>query len=146
MQLYGEAHDEILTTDIVSREDAELDTLEDGFFRLVLSPVLDEPNVDAARLALTRTTPLQSGACDLSQADTYTLPKGIKLLGGTVNDKLSFDGVGSMQVSVKQSGTTLKVVRKLKLEKSLVPVEDYANYRKLIAAWQSHRTVMLRTK
>ena len=69
----------------------------------------------------------------------------MKLMGG-VNDKLSFDGVGSMQVSIKQSGNKLKVVRKLKLEKSLVPVSDYANYRKLIAAWQSHGSVMLRAK
>ena len=99
----------------------------------------------ARSLALTRTTPLQSGACDLSQTDTYILPKGMKLMG-SVNDKLSFDGVGSMQVTVKQSGNKLKVVRKLKLEKSLVPVSDYANYRKLIAAWQSHDSVMLRMK
>ena len=146
MQLYGEAHDEILTTDIVSREDAELDTLEDGFFRLVLSPVLDEPNVDAANLALTRTTPLLSSACDLRQTDTYTLPKNVKLMGGSINEKLSFNGIGSMQVSVKQSGKKLKVERKLKLEKSVVSVEDYENYRKLIAAWQSYGSVMLRTK
>ena len=146
IQIYGEAHDEILTTDIVNSEDAELDTLEDGFFRLVLSPVLDEPNVDAANLALTRTTPLLSSACDLRQTDTYTLPKNVKLMGGSINEKLSFNGIGSMQVSVKQSGKKLKVERKLKLEKSVVSVEDYENYRKLIAAWQSYGSVMLRTK
>jgi hypothetical protein len=95
---------------------------------------------------MTRTTPLQSSACDLSQTDTYILPKGVKLMGGSVNDKLSFDGLGSMQVSVKQSGNKLKVVRKLKLDKSLVPTSDYANYRKLIAAWQSHGSVTLRAK
>ena len=51
-----------------------------------------------------------------------------------------------MQVSVKQSGKTLKVERKLKLEKSVVPVEDYANYRKLLATWQSHTGATLRSK
>ncbi len=146
IQIYGEAHDEVATLSADNTIDAQLDSLQDGFFRLTLSPVHGAPAVNAAKLALTRTTPLQSSACDLSQTDTYILPKGVKLMGGSVNDKLSFDGLGSMQVSVKQSGNKLKVVRKLKLDKSLVPTSDYANYRKLIAAWQSHGSVTLRMK
>lgn len=146
IQIYGEAHDEVATHKATNTIDAQLDTLQDGFFRLALTPIPGAPAVNAANLALTRTTPLQGCACDLSQTDTYTLPKGVKLVGGSVNDKLSFDGIGSMQVSVKQSGKKLKVERKLKLEKSVVPVEDYATYRKLIAAWQSHASVMLRAK
>ena len=145
IQLYGEAHDEVATLKADNSPEADFDTLQDGFYSLSLAPLAGEPAVRARSLALTRTTPLQSSACDLSQTDTYILPKGMKLMGG-VNDKLSFDGVGSMQVTVKQSGNKLKVVRKLKLEKSLVPVSDYANYRKLIAAWQSHSSVMLRMK
>jgi len=146
IHIYGEAHDEVVTREAdITTTDTEFDTLQDGFFRLELSPIPGAPAVNASKLSLTRTTPLQSSACDLSQTDTYILPKGMKLMG-SVNDKLSFDGVGSMQVTVKQSGNKLKVVRKLKLEKSLVPVSDYANYRKLIAAWQSHDSVMLRMK
>lgn len=146
IQLYGEAHDEVAKHTADNTIDAQLDTLQDGFFRLSLHPIAGEPNVKATKLALTRTVPLQTNACDLSQTDTYTLPKGVKLIGGSVNDKLSFDGIGSMEVSVKQSGKNLKVVRKLKIDKSLIPVEDYSNYRKLIAAWQSHTSMMLRAK
>lgn len=146
IQLHGEAHDEVITTNATHSSAAQLDTLQDGFFSLALPHVVGEPNVKAANLTPTRTSPVQSSACDLSQTDTYTLPKGVKLMGGTVNDKLSFDGVGSMQVTMKQNGTKLTVTRKLKLEKSLVPVEDYANYRKLIVAWQSHDKLMLRMK
>ena len=146
MQLYGEAHDEVSTGNFTTEAAADLDTLEDGFFRLSFAGIPGEPTMSARRLALDRTTPLQSSACDLTSTETYTLPKGVKLLGGNVNEKLSFDGIGSMQVSVKQSGKTLKVERKLKLEKSTIAVEDYANYRKLLATWQSIGGAMLRAK
>lgn len=145
-QLYGEAHDEVSTGNFTTTADAELDTLADGFFRLSFAGIPGEPTMSARRLALDRTTPLQGSACDLTSTETYTLPKGVNLVGGSVSDKLSFDGIGSMQVSVKQSGKTLKVERKLKLEKSVVPVEDYANYRKLLATWQSHTGATLRSK
>ena len=146
MQLYGEAHDEVSTGNYTTKADAELDTLEDGFFRLTFAGIPGEPTMSARRLALNRTTPLQGSACDLTSTETYTLPKGVKLVGGNVSEKLSFDGIGAMQVSVKQSGKTLKVERKLKLEKSTVAVEDYANYRKLLATWQSIGGATLRTK
>ena len=54
--------------------------------------------------------------------------------------------VREQATALKQSGKTLKVERKLKIEKSLISVEDYANYRKLLAAWQSHTGALLRTK
>jgi hypothetical protein len=145
-QLYGEAHDEVSTGNFTTTADAELDTLADGFFRLSFAGISGEPTVSARSLALTRNTPLQGNACDLTSIETYTLPKGMNLVGGNVSDKLSFDGIGSMLVSVKQSGKTLKVERKLKIEKSIIPVEDYANYRKLLATWQSHNGAMLRIK
>ena len=145
-QLYGEAQDEVSTGNYTTKAAADLDTLEDGFFRLSFAGIPGEPTVSARNLALTRTTPLQSSACDLTSTETYTLPKGVKLLGGSVNEKLSYDGIGSLQISVKQSGKSLKVERKLKLEKSTIAIEDYANYRKLLATWQSIGGAMLRAK
>jgi len=145
-QLYGEAHDEVSTGNFTTTADAELDTLADGFFRISFAGIPGEPTVSARNLALNRTTPLLGNACDITSTETYTLPKGMKLVGGNISDKLSFDGIGSMQVSVKQSGKTLKVERKLKIDKSTIPVEDYANYRKLLATWQSHTGATLRIK
>ncbi len=146
LEINGKAHDEIEKVEFIGEVQGILDTLEDGFFRLTFAGIPGEPTMSARRLALTRTTPLQSSACDITSTETYTLPKGVKLVGGSVSDKLSFDGIGTMQVSVKQSGKTLKVERKLKLEKSVVPIEDYANYRKLLATWQSHTGATLRSK
>lgn len=147
LTLYGEAKDEVSTAKNDNQyTDLDLDTLEDGFFRLVLPAVSGSPNINVRNLALTRTTPLQGSACDLSQTDTYTLPKGLKMVGNTVSKKLDFDGIGSVEISIKQSGKKLKVSRNLKLDKSLVPTTDYANYRQLLVLWQQYDKVLLRAK
>ena len=70
----------------------------------------------------------------------------MKMVGDAVSRKLAFDGVGSVEISIKQSGNKLRLVRNLKLEKSVVSVSDYANYRQLIATWQSVDKVLLRSK
>lgn len=150
IEINGEAKDEVATLNESRTIDAatSLDTLEDGFFSLRPVPLAGEPNVQARLLALNRTTPLVGSACDLRSDITYTLPKGLKLVGGAVNQKFSFPGVGSLEVSIKQSGKKLKVQRTLKVEKSIIPVEEYAHYRQLLATWQSFsgKAILLRTK
>jgi hypothetical protein len=152
MLLAGEAKDEVKSTNDTRTLDAApyLDTLENGFHTLrAFQPIAGEPTVNAGRLALRRATPLATQACDLACDHTYTLPKGLKMVGNPIAIKLSHEGVGSVEISVKQSGKKLRVVRKLKLEKSMVPVEEYAQYRELLAAWQSYNansTVLLRKK
>ena len=149
IEVNGEAKDEIATLDQTNTIAASLDTLEDGFFALpCFNPLPGEPAIQASALALTRTTPLVGSACDLRSNITYTLPKGLSLVGGSISQKLDFPGIGNLEISVKQSGKKLKVQRSLKVEKRIIPVEDYSNYRQLLSTWQSYekKTVLLRTK
>ena len=151
IEINGEAKDEVATLDQSQTLDAAtcLDTLEDGFYGLrCLTPLHGEPAVQAKALTLTRTTPLVGSACDLHSDITYTLPKGFKLVGGTVSQKLSYPGIGSLEISIKQSGKKLLVKRSLTIEKSVIPVEDYAHYRQLLATWQNGReqTTLFRAK
>ena len=150
-EINGEAKDEISTFDLTNTIDVtdKLDTLEDGFFSLDgYFPLTGEPTVSASWLALSRTTPLVGSACDLSSDITYTLPKGLKMVGNGVNQELNFPGIGSMKVSAKQSGKKIKVVRSLKIEKSVISPDEYSQYRQLLAAWQTLETqpLLLRTK
>ena len=68
------------------------------------------------------------------------------MVGNSVNQTLSFDGVGSVKISIKQSGKKIRVIRNLKLEKSTIAPNDYAQYRQLLAVWQGTDKVLLRSK
>ena len=150
MTLYGEAKDEVKTISQNGTFDATLDTLEDGFFSFPMPVITINGERDlwirASQLPLVRTTPLQASACDIRSDVTFLLPKGLKMVGGNISRKLAFDGVGSVEYTVKQSGTKLRIVRNLKIEKSLIPVDDYAKYRQLMATWQGLESVLFRSK
>ena len=89
-----------------------------------------------------------ASACDLRNDITYMLPKGLKMVGGEVNETLDFPGIGSLTISVKQSGKKIKVVRNLKIDHSTIKVEEYARFRQLLATWQTYegKFVLLRKK
>lgn len=146
MYLYGEAKDELVECDIKESREARLDTLEDGFYRLKLDPIAGAPNVNAKRLAIYRTAPLQSTACDLKSNISYNIPADLKMVAAGQTRKLDFDGVGSVEISIKQSGKKVRVIRNMKLDKSDIDVSDYNAYRQLIALWQSVDSILLRKK
>lgn len=145
--IYGEAKDEVtVVNDSRKHTSYRLDTLEGGFYRLTLEPIKKSPKMNPAKLTPSRTAPLASPLCDINVSDEYTLPKGMKMVGSTVNEDLTYNGIGSVKISIKQKGKKLIVERTLKLEKSLITTADYANLRRLIATWQSNDKVLLRNK
>ena len=145
--IYGEAKDEVtVVNDSRKHTSYRLDTLEGGFYRLTLEPIKKSPKMNPAKLTPSRTAPLASPLCDINVSDEYTLPKGMKMVGSTVNENLTYNGIGSVKISIKQKGKKLIVERKLKLEKSLITTADYTNFRSLIATWQSNDKVLLRNK
>ena len=146
LSLYGEARDEVNAIKQQITCDARLDTVGDGFFRMTLPVIAGSPAIRASNLALVRTAPVQSTACDINSDVTCRLPKGVKLVGGNINRHFSASGVGSVEVNIKQSGNKLRIVRKLKLDQSVVPVSDYDNYRRIMTLWQSVDQLLLRAK
>ena len=89
---------------------------------------------------------MQATSCSIDEQASYTLPKNFKLMGDGIEKKLSFKGLGSLEISIKQSGKTLKITRNLRLEKSLIPADEYSNYRLLLATWQKADNLIFRTK
>lgn len=147
MTLYGEAKDEV-TPVVYNRNHTayKLDTLEGGFYRLPFTRIQEAPAISAGRLAMTRVAPLNTPMCDINVHDEYPLPKGMKMVGNTIARTLSFEGIGSVEVGVKQKGKTLVVDRKLKIEKGVIAPSEYANYRQMLTIWQEADAVMLRSK
>lgn len=146
LEINGKAHDEIEKLEFIGEAQGILDTLEDGFYRLFLDQDHTPLLPSARNLALTRTAPLSSAAYDINIERTYPLEKGLKLLGGDIEQKASYRGIGSVEINIAQKGNSLKVVRRLKIEKTLIPVDDYSKYRQLIALWQNYDSVILAGK
>ena len=145
--IYGKATDEVLTDKRSGSYSINaLEPLQEGFYRLNLLRVHKGISIDARRLSLTRTAPLQGQPCDISFADTYAVGKDLKLLGGNVHKEISYEGVGSLQIDIKQKGKNVKATCYLKLEQSVVGPSDYAKYRELVATWQTLTTVVLHKK
>ena len=137
IEINGEAKDEVKKQAITDKRDAEplLTALEGDMYLLVLHNDLD---IDLPLLPQERTTPLMVQACDLSSDITYTLPKGLKMVGKGVKEKKEIPGIGSVEITVSQSGNSLRVVRRLSIEKSLIPVAEYNDFRALATLWQSY--------
>ena len=145
LELIGKARDEMHNYIYTIAEEARFDTLEGGFYRLKQSGT-PTSLPKASTLPLTRTTPMQATSCSIDEQASYTLPKNFKLMGDGIEKKLSFKGLGSLEISIKQSGKTLKITRNLRLEKSLIPADEYSNYRLLLATWQKADNLIFRTK
>ena len=65
---------------------------------------------------------------------------------GESHRSITYEGVGSVDIVMKQSGKKLHVVRNLSLEQSIVPVTDYAKYRQLLTIWQGAESILLQSK
>jgi hypothetical protein len=62
------------------------------------------------------------------------LPKGFVAVGATHNEYLENE-FGSVTISKEIGSDEIKIIRNLKLNQAIVPVEQYANFRLLIGLW-----------
>ncbi len=145
--LYGEAKDEVTkVTYNRSHNQYPMDTLGDGFYSLPLERIKEVPAINAGNLTSNRTAPLATSQCDISACDEYLLANGMRMVGDKVSLKVSFNGIGMAEISIKQSGKKIVVNRKLKIEKNIIEPADYANFRQLMATWQSIDRVLIQSK
>ena len=147
MTLFGKAEDEVFEFNYEgTRSENKPEEIVEGFYRLKLNPIEGDPTPKAKTLALTRVAPMVGSPCNILVNERYDLPKGMKLIGSGTDIKLDYPGVGKLEIRVKQSGKKLQVVRNLNLVQTMVPAEEYARYRELVATWQSVESVLLKTK
>jgi hypothetical protein len=62
------------------------------------------------------------------------LPKGFVAVGATHNEYLENE-FGSVTISKEIGSDEIKIIRNLKLNQAIVPVEQYANFRLLMGLW-----------
>lgn len=151
MTLYGEARDEVRQVRIGADQKKNViatptfDTLEDGFYRMHFEPIKGVNLYSAGNLAISRQAPLQGTPCDVECSQVYNVA-GMKMVDKEIQICRSYEGVGEVSVCVKQKGKKVYVDKKLKLEQSIVPVEDYAKFRELLVLWQNKSDLLFKKK
>ncbi len=145
IDINGKACDEVETFEYTGEEkEAPVVALEDGFYSLHIPAIpyhLSLPDVN--HLPYVRTTPLSTTACDVNVEQTFPIGKGLKLVGGDIIRKASHDGIGRVEVSIRQKGDKIKVARRIKIEKTLIPVEEYTKFRELLTTWNGNPGIPL---
>ena len=117
----------------------------DGYAIYTL-PAGDNPiGIDAAFLASKRTTPLQAATCDDEYTHNIHLTEKATLLN-PVETAYSIDGLGSINVSIRQNGDNITVTKRLKIEKSIIDRESYSDFRQMMIDWSRHNTLYLKIK
>ena len=142
----GVALDESRQLKVGKQLDWKADELSDGYFRLTVPTEEKSLKVSATNLTSVRTAPVQVRQCQEEYEYTVELPKRLQLIGGNVKQSLSFDGVGKVEIVVKQSGRKLSISRKLTLEKDIIMPTDYPSFLKLMQLWSQYRELYFKTK
>jgi hypothetical protein len=73
-------------------------------------------------------------AYDESYEFSIKLPKGYVAVGTTHNEYLENE-FGSVTISKEMAGSEIKLTRSIKLNQAVVPVNQYSNFRSLMALW-----------
>ena len=119
--------------------------LSDGYYRFVL-PEEKEFSVKAANLTSVRTAPVQTEKTNQKYNYTVRLPKGYKMIGDEVKISDAVEGIGKVEISVKQSGRKLKINRNIVIERDIITSENYADFLRLMKLWSQYREFYVKAK
>ena len=115
---------------------AELIESEAGISSLHLKP-----------LPLNRTSTLDLGApVSESYRYTYTVPEGYQL-ANPIDVTLAKPSLGKLTLRIQQHDNIIEVMREFEITKSIIPKEEYADFRELIDRWftSKYRQLILKT-
>ena len=74
------------------------------------------------------------------------MPKGYKMLGNAVEVSEAVEGIGKVEIRVKQSGKKLKVNRHLVIERDIITSKNYADFLRLMQLWAQYREFYIKAK
>lgn len=116
--------------------------LSDGYFRLTLPQ--NPESIDPALLTPSRNVPVAIQPCDEQYHYTISLPKKVNLVGKGIQIKRSVEGVGNIEISVKQKGRRLDITRKKVITCSEIDTAHYADFRLMMLDWQRGRELFVK--
>ena len=141
IMLYGVARDENPSNSVDMEMPLDTIALADGYYMVKLP--MGRQNYNPTMLTSERLSPVQVRRCNETDKYTIQLPKGAKLVGDKIEASKKASGIGEVSISIKQKGNTLEIKRNLVIEKDIISVEDYKDFREIIQIWGSYSQVQL---
>ena len=121
-------------------------TEDNNGYAIYTLPASDNPTgIDLAYLTSKRNTPVQIATCDDQYTYNIHLTEKATLLN-PVEIAYDIEGLGSIQVSVKQNGDNILVSKHLRIKKSLIDKTSYNDFRQMMINWTYNNTLYLKIK
>jgi hypothetical protein len=105
-----------------------------GYYTIHINDGNNGLNIDPAYLTSKRTQPLLCSKTNESYTYTIVLPKGVSYIGKE-NKITQTTAFGSMEIEIKTKGNIVEVSRKIKINKDIIKVAEYAQFRKMMIDW-----------
>lgn len=122
----------------------QADTVAPHVLRLTLPTEAEALNLDLGLVTPFRTAPLQAKATDETYHYSLPLPEGARLLKKKTSQRLSFPGLGEVEVLISQNGTTVDIRRRLTLQQSIISPDQMADFYQMIYLWSTTNKIDIR--
>ena len=140
------AQEEVKTIAIEKDIEWNATELADGFYRFVIPTEEGAFAINAANLTSMRTAPLKAQQCDEQYDYTVKIPRGYDLVSKDIKESIEVNGVGRVEIDIRQKGRKLKIHRALRVEKDIITADDYADFRRIMQLWSQYRELFVKGK
>jgi len=116
-----------------------------GRYSKLVLPAENGFNLLPSFLVPSRKAPVQLRQVCYDYSYTITLPEGVTMAGKPVSIKKKMSFIGDYEINISQEGNTLRVVRRLNINKdSVVNLKEYKKLRQCFVDWNQYKEVILK--
>lgn len=138
MHLVGAAIDNAYIIDTARTLEWNPKELEDGYFMFEIPQEKSQFNIHPSQLTSNRKSPIKLHPVDEHFQYTIMLPYNVKMIGKNVNIHKSENGIGSVEITIKQIGNKLTINKHLAITTDTINPEQYKKFRELVKLWYSN--------
>lgn len=146
MQLIGAAIDNAHIIDTTRILEWAPKQLADGYLLFEIPQEKSRFNIHPSLLTSKRTSPIKVHPVDEHFQYTIMLPYDVKMIGKSVKINQSENGIGSIEITIKQIGNKLTINRHLTITTDTIKPEQYKEFRELVKLWYSNNKLYFKQK
>lgn len=144
IHLLGSAIDDAHIIDTVQTLEWKPIELADGYLKFALPYEKSWFNIAPSQLTSVRESPIKVQPVDEHYQYTIMLPYNVKMIGRSVKINKTENGIGSVEISIKQNGNRLTIDRHLTITTYTITPDQYKKFRKLVQLWHSNKELFFK--